>query len=172
MSVRSTVARCPKTPPRWLLLAKLRQQSGDGEGYVAAQQQALKLQCMLLDHFRQSDKMGAAAAAAAFDKSSSAGANSGGSGESNGVPVAAAAMTASASGKAASMCYDLAEYHRQQHQYDKVWQRARRLAQVELISQCTACMRQQGITNPLACCMLLYTCKSTCMLSTCAVLCR
>lgn len=116
---------------RWLLLAKLRQQSGDADGFVAAQSQALKLQCMLLEHVRQPDKLGAAAEAV-FDRDSAPGtaargqrpafgATDGSAARgSGGPPAAAEAVTASASGKAASICFELAEFHRQRHQFDKV----------------------------------------------------
>jgi hypothetical protein len=117
---------------RWLLLAKLRQQSGDADGYVAAQNQALKLQSMLLEHVRQPDKLGGAAASV-FDRQSAAGrankskalaksllSSDGTASAPSGVAPAAADMTASASGKAASICFDLAEFHRHRHQFDKV----------------------------------------------------
>lgn len=97
-------------------MSKLRQQSGNAEGYEAAQNQALKLQCMLLEHLRQSGKLGAAAAATAvFDGDLSTGTAVGQKTPGNGQAAAA-----SASGKAASICFDLAEFHRQQHQFDKV----------------------------------------------------
>lgn len=116
---------------RWLLLAKLRQQSGDADGFVAAQSQALKLQCMLLEHVRQPDRLGAAAEAV-FDRDSAPGtaargqrpdfgATDGSAARgSGGPPAAAKAVTASASGKAASICFELAEFRRQRHQFDKV----------------------------------------------------
>lgn len=86
---------------------------------------------MLLEHVRQSDKLGAAAAAAVFDRDSNSGtslrgkggpllAMDGSTGAGGGGQPAAAAMTASASGKAASICFDLAEFYRQRHQFDKV----------------------------------------------------
>lgn len=120
-------------------MAKLRQQSGDAEGYVAAQTQALKLQVMLADHVRQPGA--AAAAAAVFDQSSGTGTaakhlhgsfltSDGGSmaaraaavsvGAPPGAAGVTAGVTASASSKAASICFDLAEFHRQRHQLDKV----------------------------------------------------
>lgn len=114
---------------RWLLLAKLCQQSGDADGYVNAQGQAIQLQCMLLEHVRQPDMLGAAAAAAVFqhDPVSTAGCSGLSSwpdgtatSTADGMPVAVAAMTTSASDKAAGMCFDLAEYHKQRHQIDKV----------------------------------------------------
>lgn len=125
--------KCVLVHCRWLLLAKLRQQSGDADGYVAAQNQALKLQSMLLEHVRQSDKLGAAAASV-FDRQSAAGkatksraagamsflSSDGAPSTSSGAAPAAADTTASASGKAASICFDLAEFHRNKHQFDKV----------------------------------------------------
>lgn len=108
-------------------MAKLRLQSSDADGYVAAQSQALKLQSMLLEHLRQPGNLGAGEVAAEFDRDSVSAAGSKSKeasvlamdGMANGVPAAAAAVTSS--GKAANMCFDLAEFHRQRHQLDKVW---------------------------------------------------
>lgn len=87
---------------------------------------------MLLEHVRQPDKLGGAAASV-FDRQSAAGRASrskalaksllscdGTASTPSGVAPAAADMTASASGKAASICFDLAEFHRHRHQFDKV----------------------------------------------------
>jgi hypothetical protein len=118
---------------RWLLLAKLRLQSGDAEGYVAAQNQALKLQTMLLDVVRHPDKMGAAAAAA-FDRLSGDGmglrpktmsfltgdGSTAAARRTAMAPAAAATTTTAAGVKAATICFELAEHHRLRHQFDKV----------------------------------------------------
>jgi thiamine pyrophosphate-dependent acetolactate synthase large subunit-like protein len=116
---------------RWLLLAKLQQQSGDAEGYLSAQNQALELQCTLLEQLKDP---GAAAAVGNKSTSSTAAgptihapgfkpkASQGSGGFAGlGSGMAAAIGTLStAAAKAASICFDLAEFYRKKRQFGKV----------------------------------------------------
>uniref|UniRef100_A0A383W643 Uncharacterized protein n=1 Tax=Tetradesmus obliquus TaxID=3088 RepID=A0A383W643_TETOB len=103
----------------WLLLAKLQQQSGSAEGFTAAQSQALELQRTLIEQLRQSGS------AAAGTSGSSAGKGRAGQGVADlltglgGGMAAAVGNLTSAKAKAASICFDLAEYHRRHRQFDK-----------------------------------------------------
>lgn len=105
---------------RWLLLAKLQQQSGSAQGFTAAQSQALELQRTLTEQLRQSGS------AAAGTSGSSAGKGSAGQGVADlltglgGGMAAAVGNLTSAKAKAASICFDRAEYHRRHRQFDKV----------------------------------------------------
>ncbi|KAF8072682.1 TTC21B [Scenedesmus sp. PABB004] len=110
----------------WLLLAKLRQQSGDAEGFVAAQEQALELQRALLDGLRGGGGPGAAAAG---DGGGGVGhGREGAAPPAPGAPAAGllggglAAAVGSLGGaraKAAAICFDLAEHHRKQRAFER-----------------------------------------------------
>jgi hypothetical protein len=106
---------------RWLLLAKLQQQSGNAEGFTSAQNQALELQRTLLEQLRQSG--GAATGSSGSSSTSKSRASHGVadllSGLGGGM-AAAVGNVASAKAKAASICFDLAEYYRKHRQFDKV----------------------------------------------------
>jgi hypothetical protein len=98
-------------------LAKLQQQSGDAEGFTSAQNQALELQRALMEQLRQSGS-------AAPGGSSSKGRAGQGvvdmlTGLGGGMAAAMGNLTL-AKAKAASICFDLAEYYRKHRQFDKV----------------------------------------------------
>jgi hypothetical protein len=105
---------------RWLLLAKLQQQSGNAEGFTSAQNQALELQRTLLEQLRQSG--GAATGSSSSSNSRGRAGHAAAdvlSGLGGGM-AAAVGNVASAKAKAASICFDLAEYYRKHRQFDKV----------------------------------------------------
>eukprot|EP00879_Flechtneria_rotunda_P025162 GHRR01026724.1.p1 GENE.GHRR01026724.1~~GHRR01026724.1.p1 ORF type:complete len:305 (+),score=118.75 GHRR01026724.1:653-1567(+) len=104
----------------WLLLAKVHQQNTDVDGFVAAQNQALDLQHSLIDRIR----------APGSSVSAGYGSNPNTKGHSSqnadmlagfGANLAAAVGSLSAAKvKAASICFDLAEFYRKHRQFDKV----------------------------------------------------
>jgi hypothetical protein len=105
---------------RWLLLAKLQQQSGNAEGFTSAQGQALELQRTLIEQLRQSGGAGAGGSGSSSTKGkASQGVADLLTGLGGGMAAAVGNLT-SAKAKAASICFDLAEYHRKHRQFDKV----------------------------------------------------
>lgn len=96
---------------RWLLMAQL-QQTGDEDGFVAAHGRALELQRALLEQLREPSS----GAAAAQQHVGSPGSRHKAAGPS----LVAAASVTSAAAHAASICFELAEFHRKRRRFDKV----------------------------------------------------
>jgi tetratricopeptide (TPR) repeat protein len=104
---------------RWLLLAKLQQQSGNAEGFTSAQNQALELQRTLLEQLRQSGGAAAGSSSSSASKGRASHAAADLLSGLGGGMAAAVGNIASAKAKAASICFDLAEYYRKHRQFDK-----------------------------------------------------
>lgn len=106
---------------RWLLLAKLEEQNGNADTYLAAQEQALKLQTSILGYLRDPGGRGTKQTSGADSTvTSDSRKRSGLATDDFAGGFAAFSNMGSIRAKAASICFDMAECYRKHRQFDKV----------------------------------------------------